>query len=517
MSILAETEMAEGKGVVEVEYHPAPLVQAFIRDTTFCTGFFGPLGCGKTTGGTFKAWTYAQAFPGARIAVVRDTWPNLRDTTQHTLFHWFPEPAAGRYHRTSKTFFLHTGDGSPPAEILFRAMEDKDDVGNVLSLDLAAAWIDEPQGGLALRGTSIASETGIDHELFLSILGRLGRQSGYPPMCWLTGNPPDPKHWIAREFGYPGHGEPANPREKFRLYLGDRETNREHLRQGYYEDLAEIFGIGTPMAMRFLDGQWVSFAVLNPFKEESIRFYERRPTIDDMVICFGVDPAISKKDAACRTAMVVAGQPLRGVERTTAFVLKAIADRWSPYESAASILRLCHEFPKARKLRIEDVAWQRALGDIVQREATLSGIRLPALELVRPETDKLRRAMGFSGLVESGRVLFGPGQADLINCLLSVPKDPAAWDLVDALGLALGGLPQTAAERTRIAPVDSEEARKRAASYRADTSSLFGAQTTRREHTGPSRQWRTPAVAQRARSRSYVSGFNQPKEIGSWR
>jgi hypothetical protein len=58
---------------LRVKYTPASLVQRFIEDRTFITGLFGPLGCGKTSAGVIKAWLYGQSWPGARIAVIRDT------------------------------------------------------------------------------------------------------------------------------------------------------------------------------------------------------------------------------------------------------------------------------------------------------------------------------------------------------------------------------------------------------------------------------------------------------------
>lgn len=452
---------------LRVQYTPAPLVKAFIEDPVFIGGYFGPLGCGKTTAGAMKAWCYAQAYPGARIAVIRDTWPNLRDTTQKTFFEWFPDSVAGEYHHTSKTFWLHTNGA--PAEILFRSMDDRKDISNVLSLDLAAAWIDEPQGGLALRGERLGHDPGIDHELFLSILARLGRQKGFPAMGWLTGNPPAPQHWIAKEFRYAGQGHPSNPRPDFHLYLGDQDTNRAHLRPGYYEHLEELFGVGTPMARRFLRGEWIEFAQVNPFQAAWIRYYDERPPLDGLYITLAIDPAISQRDEACRTALVVVGQGRTGAERMQIYTLKALAGRWSTYEQVEALLDLVQEFHPQR-LRIEDVQWQRALKDIVEREAAVRGIRLPAVDLVRPDGDKLRRANQVAPFVESGWVLFGgPGARELVDALLAVPHDRSAWDLVDAFGLAVGGLPAQRPERSPLADPADTPARRIARSYAAVT------------------------------------------------
>jgi len=133
----------------------------------------------------------------AKIAIVRDTWPNLRDTTMATFFTWFPPGVMGELHKTDKVFTLRT-EGAP-SHILFRALDDEKDIRNVLSLELAAAALEEPQGGSNTKG---GADPGIAESLYRSLLGRVGRQAGYPlKMLWMAGNPPSPSHWIAKEFG----------------------------------------------------------------------------------------------------------------------------------------------------------------------------------------------------------------------------------------------------------------------------------------------------------------------------
>ena len=139
---------------VKTDFFAPDVAKAFIEDTSVCTGFFGSLGCSKTTSGVMKAYFFGRKWPGARIAVIRDTWPNLRDTTQHTFFQWFPPKICGEYVSTRRTFYLRNESGEKPTEILFRAMDDREDMGNVLSLDISSFWIDEPQGGLSTRNAS---------------------------------------------------------------------------------------------------------------------------------------------------------------------------------------------------------------------------------------------------------------------------------------------------------------------------------------------------------------------------
>jgi predicted phage terminase large subunit-like protein len=267
------------------------------------------------------------------------------------------------------------------------------------------------------------------------------------------------------------------------------------------------------MARRFLHGAWIEFAHLNPFKPEWITSWDERPRLEDLYIAIGVDPAISKKDTASRTAMVVVGQPLRGLHRTEIYVLKAIAGHWSAYESTDRLLALVKEF-QPRALRIEDVAWQRALREIVEKEARTRGVLLPALDLVKPDRDKLRRANQVSPLVESGRVLFGgPGANELIEALLAVPHDKGAWDLTDAFGLAVRDLPALAPEQTAIRPPGAPGA-KRARSY----ATKVGARDSGLPvvtHRGPSPYWEAPNGATWGRPPGSLPGGSDRRKIAA--
>ena len=455
-------DSAEGGVILRIGFQAPPEVQAFVEDESFVKGYFGPFGCAKTSAGVITSWRYGQARPGARGAVIRSTWPALRDTTQKTYFEWLPPGVAGHYEHTKKTLWLQTS--AEPIEVLFRAMDDPADIQNVLSLDLAFAHLDEPQGGVGLRrdGTAI-NEPGLNHDLFLAILARLGRQQGYPGQAWLTGNPPSPSHWIPKFFYYdPGvshHDPPGNPDPERTLYLGTRETNRANLPKGYYERLERLYGVGTPMAKRFLDGEWIEFATEQPFHTGWVRYVgtpeDPVPNGSDMVVEAGIDPAISKRDTASTTAIVVAGQQRVGINRGRICILHAEEGHWSVYEQCDRLLKLVVA-KKIRMVRIEDVAYQRALGEVLERESRQRGITVH-VDLVRPDADKLRRANAWSALVEDGTVVFAPGLKNLVDAMLAVPGDQTRWNLVDAAGICVRGFPLMQGESERIPGLETSK------------------------------------------------------------
>lgn len=458
----------EGSGASQrlvIDYNPGPVSKQFIEDGTFCTGFYGPLGTGKSTAGVIKAWLYAQQNPGARIAIIRDTYPALLDTTVVTFLDWLPDGIAGTYAKQRKIFYLNTSDPRKPAEILFRAGDDKDDINNVLSLDLAAAFFDEPQGGLALKSDRTTREPGLDQELFRMVLSRVGRQKGFKPLAWMTGNPPSPSHWIAKAFGYSGKGQPKNPFEDFKLYLAGQDENAHNLTPGYYDRLHRLFGHGTPLARRFINGEWIEYSDLQPFNSSWIHYYDHIPS-EGMVVKIGVDPAISDDPRSSRSAFVAVGQCRGSDLRGHMLVLGAEAGHWSAYEQADRILKMA-KLHNARGIVIEDVAFQRSLKEIVEREMRSRGMML-AVELSKPDADKLRRANAWSPFVEDGTILFAPSQKDLIDCMLSVPNSKQAWDLVDACGLAVRSFQPMQGESERIGIDPAVVPATRAAGYATD-------------------------------------------------
>jgi len=475
----AQVERAEGQTRLIMEFQAPPVVSAFIEDPTFVTGFFGPLGCAKTTAGVMKSWGYGQVYPGARILVSRVTWPALRATTQKAYFEWLRPGVLSHYEATTKTLWVPHPKGAP-VEILFRALDDSADISNVLSLDLAAAHLDEPQGGVSTKEDgSLEHQPGLKKDLFDAILGRLGRQRGYPGMVWLTGNPPSPTHWIATEFDYePGESgcdPPRNRKEDFRLYLGTQETNRHNLPPGYYERLSRLYGRDTPMARRFIYGLWIDFASEKPFKLADIEVYGDEGGIvlpGGLIVEAGVDPAISKKDTAATTAIVVAGQCRRGSEKGRIFELFHEEGHWSPYETVDHMLKTQRQW-KVRIWRIEDVAYQRALGDTLEHEARLAGLHVN-VDLVQPDADKIRRANAWSPMVEDATILFRDRQSALVKAMLAIPQNVRAWNLVDAAGICFRGFPRIQPEMSRLPEFEHQPTR--AASYATRSASAVAAE-----------------------------------------
>jgi hypothetical protein len=133
---------------LEIDYTPPPTGKKFMACNDKMRVIMGPVGSGKSVTCSFevvrRASMQAPDQHGrrrSRAAVVRETARQLQDTTIKTFLDWFPPGQCGEYMRTTKTYFFRVGDVE--CEIMFRALDDADDVANLNSLELTFAWFNE--------------------------------------------------------------------------------------------------------------------------------------------------------------------------------------------------------------------------------------------------------------------------------------------------------------------------------------------------------------------------------------
>jgi hypothetical protein len=179
-----------------INYTPPPTVRDFIKHhrkgELFYDWIIGPVGSGKTTGNFMKLVYMAQMQAPApdgkrrtRCVIVRNTAPQLQDTTISSWMYWFKPQEAGDWLITQKKFVLRFGDVE--CEVLFRPLDTPEDVSRVLSLEVTFGIIDE--------------FVEIKKEIIEALAGRLGR---YPPKkdggatnwgMWGASNPGNEDSW----------------------------------------------------------------------------------------------------------------------------------------------------------------------------------------------------------------------------------------------------------------------------------------------------------------------------------
>lgn len=222
-----------------VDYSPPPSLVPFLTCENFISLIAGPVGSGKSSAAVMKIAYMAKMMKAgsdgirrSRCVVVRNTNQMLTDATIPTFTTWFPEGVAGSYARTNKVFTMRFDDVE--CEVLFRGLDDANDVRRLLSLEVSFGMLDEYRE--------------IHPDIFNALQGRVGR---YPSMAkggcvkddgtphahvWGATNAPDMDTFWEKYM--------TEPPETASIYLqpdalSDENDWKQNLIEGYYEKLAQ--------------------------------------------------------------------------------------------------------------------------------------------------------------------------------------------------------------------------------------------------------------------------------------
>lgn len=191
---------------LEISFEDAPTVSEFMQCDDRQRFITGPFGSGKTVGSLVELPRRAgMQLPAldpetggrtglrkTRWAVVRNTTPQLKDTTIKSWLDWFPDGSLGNYEKTTKTY--HIRQGGVQSEVCFRALDDSKDVANLL--------------GLELTGANLAEFREIARDIHQPLDGRIGRYprdvDGGPTWVGIWGDsnmPEESSYWWAMMEG----------------------------------------------------------------------------------------------------------------------------------------------------------------------------------------------------------------------------------------------------------------------------------------------------------------------------
>lgn len=302
--------------MASTNYNPPLSVSGFLRDESFVSLICGPVGSTKTTAGIMKiAYHAARMAPckdgirRSRAVWIRNTNQMLSDTSIPDFLKWFPDGVAGSMMKTNKVFLLKFGDVE--CEVLFRGLEDTNDVRRLLSLQLSFGIMDEFRE--------------INKDIFEALQGRLGRypdgsmvehkpqwgtdKKGNPVMgcvtdqgkpnfhLWGMTNPPDMDTYWEDYLN--------NPPENATVYIQPSGLSPEadwvkYLPPDYYDNLAEGKSedwIDVYIRAKFgksLSGKPVFRSFDKPYHVSKGSLTPQRGTVNPVIVgfdCTGLGPA----------------------------------------------------------------------------------------------------------------------------------------------------------------------------------------------------------------------------------
>jgi len=295
---------------LNINYTPSLTCTMFMQDDRKMRVLMGPVGSGKSVTCSFEIIRRAsqqtpnsQGIRQTRCAVVRETARQLMDTTIKTFLDWFPPGVCGVYMRTTKTYFFKVGDIE--CEVMFRALDDADDVANLNSLELTFAWFNECRD---MRPEII--------DAMSKRVGRFPSKRDTGPSwfgMWGDTNPPtmdtwwyyqmegiDPKDGVSEnDNGWAVYKQPSG--------RGSLAENIVNLPDGYYD----IQGRSDEYIRVFIDGEYGLSSAGEPiykyFRPDYHMAHERlQPIIN------GIRPIIVGMDLGLTPAAVIGQLDTRG-------------------------------------------------------------------------------------------------------------------------------------------------------------------------------------------------------------
>lgn len=151
---------------MQLDFRIVGSLEKFFRSEKFISLAVGPVGSLKTTTALAKIFYHASRMAPctdgirrSRCVWVRNTREQLRDTSIPDFLKWYKPGIHGTYLKSEMKYVIRIGDVE--CEVLFRGLDDQDDVRRLLSMQLSFGILEEFRE--------------INPRIFEQLQGRLGR------------------------------------------------------------------------------------------------------------------------------------------------------------------------------------------------------------------------------------------------------------------------------------------------------------------------------------------------------
>jgi hypothetical protein len=276
------------------DYEDVPTIRKFAQSNKRIRGLMGAFGSGKSSGCVMeiirRAHEQAPSADGirrSRWAVIRASYPQLKDTTIRTVMDWLPVSVFGEYSVTNHNYVITKFPGVH-LELMFRALDRPEQVANLLSLELTGAWVNEARE--------------VQWSIIEALDGRIGRYPGKKDggCTWsgmiLDTNPPDENSEWYKFFEVKRPSTAAIFKQP--SGLSPQAENLKNLIKGYYTNLA--IGKSDQYVRVYIEGKYgytqEGKAVIEQYNDNThVALSVIQPMEDRPLICgmdFGLNPTL---------------------------------------------------------------------------------------------------------------------------------------------------------------------------------------------------------------------------------
>jgi hypothetical protein len=230
------------KEIVIETYRPNPTPAKFHGSTAKHRFLTGPMGSGKSRSGIEEVAKQMRKYPGNVFYVLRNTYPELKDSTIPDFQRYWPPELLRVPNRWDKSYNQvdHNLKVCQAGMVKFRSADRPEKF-----------WSIDDMGGFML-----VEAPDIPEDTFL-VLSSRPRRKDIPITIIFEGYPPSDQSWVYRLFWLLQDPD-------YQRFEIPKEENMHNLRPDYYEDLYKQYGHKPNWVARYIDGKVVFLSAGNP-------------------------------------------------------------------------------------------------------------------------------------------------------------------------------------------------------------------------------------------------------------